>query len=883
MGQENLKPNSIVRNLSLTLNGNPLLCNRYMDLNNNLFLHIFFDSDENNELLVVHPGTERILASAIVAAAFACIFNGTVNPTEYYKQFIPGEIVIRDGERYRFAGIENGMYMLRSDDTKEALNSITKIPLKRGLDIRPYSGGSSRTGRQGTARSNLASRYLQRLVGKRYCDQVITMPLCTLVVCSREAVQQIAENLMFVDGKCSYRFADAFPFAWVHSVDDFEVLFGAVGKPEPAFLFTDRISSARELLYEDFDYQRRISTVILYDIDLCTAPESEIRDIREQVNRRKNGHLIALQSVGKVSEAINGIIDEKVQTVVWSSDVLLSTIDDLYHQPRNPDDQSIMMAVNRTIDNNIKRILVPVSAIFLDDLNTCKLLLKKLIRFKDRTADVNEFILCAYGLLNLFEQASFTISEYEHFISEGFVSARSPKQQIKKLYELASMLDDPDMLDNAESISKMLSKAYSFLYDANPKREALLRYVTETRESGKSFHIIVPKRNYINIIGRICNCINGEGVSIPTRLPHAIDVERLIITATPNVKKGGYNPLAGRIANETVLFEYESESMKNDCYQRMFDRAFSPIKDSARKSSKALLGVTLEDEDKDEEFIPPAKYSDAELDENEQFEVELTDMEIEAVLGRKLDKNPTGTTLIRIIRLAQFDTGELAMFSQYYTAYVFDPLTEKLTEKSPADLCEGAYLIFPPAESKITDFVDEILRQLVLNGNHSLKEHYTRSQKWKRILSDYIKVNSLNYQNISDRMRECGYPRHPATISSWLRSDSTIVGPRDADTFIAIGLAAENKEIADHAELYKRSCDVIRSQRTKILEYVQSSIIHSTERRGKDANDAVLSDEEKSYLGDIGKYARKLTIERIIPCERDIPAYLANRPIGRLD
>lgn len=881
MGQENLKLYSIIRNLSLALNGTPLLCNRYMSLNSDLFLHIFSSPDKDNELLIIHPGTERILASAIVVAAFACIFNGTVNPTEYYKQFIPGEIVIRDGERYRFAGIKDGMCILRSDDTKKALNSITKIPLKCGLNIRPYSGGSDHTGRRGTAYSNLAERYLQRLVGKQYHDQAITMPLCTLIVCSREAVQQIAENLMFVNEKRSYRFADAFPFAWVHSTDDFEVFFGAVGKPEPAFLLTDRISFARELLYEDFDYRRRISTVILYDVDLCTTPESEIRDIREQVNRREKGHLIALQSVDKVSEAINGIIDEKVQTVVWSSNVLLSTIDDLYHKPLSPDDQSIMTAVNRTIDNNIERILVPVSAACLDDLKTCRSLLKQLICFKDRTADVNEFILCAYGLLNLFEQASFTMSEYEHFISEGLVNARSPGQQIKKLYEMAGIFDDANILDKLEPITKMLSKAYSSLYDTNPKEEALLQYVTEARKSGKSFHIIVPKRNYVDIVGKICSCMNGETVSTPARLPHGIDVERLIITATPNVKKGGYNPLARRVANETVLFEYESEGLKNDYYQRMFDRAFFPIKDSARKSSKALFGITLEGEGKGS--ISKKKYSDAELDETEQLEVELTDIEIEAVLGRELDKSPTGPVPIHAIRLAQFDTGEWAMFSQYYTAYVFDSLTEKLTEKSPVDLCEGANLVFPPAGSEITDFVDEILRQLVSEGNRSLEEHYARSQRWKRVLSDYINVNSLNYQDISDRMRECGYPRHPATISSWLRSDSTIVGPRDVDTFIAIGLAAENEEIADHAELYKRSCDVIRSQRTKILEYIQSSIIHSAERREEGANDTVLSDEEKSYLGDVSKYARKLTIERIIPCERDIPAYLANRPIGRLD
>ena len=52
----------------------------------------------------------------------------------------------------------------------------------------------------------------------------------------------------------------------------------------------------------------------------------------------------------------------------------------------------------------------------------------------------------------------------------------------------------------------------------------------------------------------------------------------------------------------------------------------------------------------------------------------------------------------------------------------------------------------------------------------------------------------------ADRMQDYGYPRHPATIGTWLRNDSTIIGPRDVDTFIAIGLAADNEEIVEHAD-----------------------------------------------------------------------------------
>ena len=741
---ENLKPYSKVRDIPLILNGAPLLCNKYMSLNCDIFLRTL-SCEEENALLVVHPNTERILSSAIICAAFACIFDGTVIPEEYFEKFLPGDFVIRKGERYRYVGIQDGMCVLASDDTDTATNSVTKIPVRRGLDVRPYSGSSNRTGRQGTIRSHLdANDYLRRIIGEKYLNQVLTIPLCELVVCSRETAQYIADNLMFVHGKYSYRVADAIPFAWVHDVDNYEVLFGSVDKPEPACLFTNRVSLARELLFEDYDYQKRISTVILYDID-NSAPASELYDIKEQVNRRKNGHFITLQSAGKVSERINGIIDERVQTVVWSSDVLLSTIDDLYHEPQSLADRTIMTAINRTIDNTINRLEIP-STSALTDLKDCKIILKQLIRLRSRYSDVDEFILCAYGLINLFEQAAFTMKEYENYITEGLVETRSPGKQIEKLYKLTETFDDIDIVEKAEFIFLLLSEAYSSLYDVNPKREALLRCVAEARDSQKSFFIIVPKFNHVEIVRKVCTCIDNENVSIPTQLPLGEDFERLIMTATPNVKKNGYNPLAERAANETIILEYESEGLKNNCYQRIIDRAFATINRSAKRSASKLFGITLEDED----LAPSQIGNETELDETEQIEIDLSSIEIETVISHVVDKSQSGSTPIHAIRLAQFNTGEWAMFSHYYTVYVLDPSTGELIEKSPFDLYAGDIVIFSAAGSEITDFIENILKQLA-KDNHVLEQHFERSRRWKQTLSDYINTNSLTYQNISDR------------------------------------------------------------------------------------------------------------------------------------
>jgi len=867
------KPYSLLCDIPIYLNSVPLICNTYMRLNREFVLRTLADSAGGRELLIVHPGTDRLLSDAVVSTAFAGIFKGEISIQDYYRQFQRGDIVIRGVERYRFGEVKDGMCVLISDNNKFSVNNKTYVQIEHGLDIRLYSGTSLRTGTHGGARSLIdASEYLQDIVGAEYRNQVITMPLCTLVVSSREQAKSIAENLAFIDGNKSYRFADMFSLAWAHSIDDLDVFFGSVGKADPAVIFTDRVSIARDFLYDD--YRERIYAVILSDIE-PHIPKSEIGDIQDLLERRENGHLIMLQSEDKVSESLNESISESAQTIIWSPKVLLSTIDDLYHETDSPDDRAIMSAINRRIDSSFERKFIKAPASF-DELPECRVFLKRLIRFKQRTPEIDEFILNAFGLINLFEQAAFTMMEYERYIAAYSPGTRSPKNQVKRLYELATAFANTDYADDAELTAMSLEVIYDSLTTSNPKRTALLEKIGEAKANSVPYRILVPKRGFIGITRDVCACGEAQ-ICIPQWLSHDMEITRLIITATPNVKKDGYNPLAGRAALETILLEYGIEIVKNDCYQRLVSRAFQSINRSAKKCAQALFGDGLEDET----FELDIPTDESVLEEAETVEMELVDIETESVIGQEISGAHTGASTMHAIRLAQFDTGEWALLSRHYSAYALDIKTQKIVEKSPVDLLPGDIVVFSATGNEITDFVDDILNRLVQRGNIELADHYERSKRWKHVLSEYIRKSALTYQDVSDRMRDCGHPRHAATVGAWLREDSVIVGPRDEDAYIAIGLAVEDDDIADNAKQYKESCDVIRSQRMRILDYVQSSIVRSViGAKNKPKGDS-LSKEETIYLGDVSKYARRLTIERIVPCDRAVPSHLVNRPVGR--
>ncbi|AFL98994.1 hypothetical protein Desde_0536 [Desulfitobacterium dehalogenans ATCC 51507] len=870
---------SIMRAVPLTLNSYPLICNKYMQTNRDFFIRVFNDKSQAKELLVVHPGTDRLLPSAIACAAFASVFYGEVNVKEYYRRFNPDQMVSLGIERYRFVGVDGDVCILKSDDNKKAVNSTTRVPLDFGLNIRPNNGSSLKTGTQGSrgslAKVAKASEYLQGLVGGTYRNQAIVQPLCTLVVCSRDKAQYIMDRMTFIDDEGVFRFADVFPAAWARSVDEKRFYFGEVGKSVPTVLFTNRISLAREILHDDQDYEKRIFAVILDDIE-STESASEINDIKELIGRRQNGRIIIIQSADKISDSINAVISDNTRTVVWSPEILLSTIDDLYHQPENPDDRAIMDIINRTIDSSIRRDVVKSLDAFLE-FKYCKTFLKKLVHIREKAPDVDEYILCAYGLINLFEQAAFTMDEYERYIESNGVRIRSPQKQVGRLYELADSLSDKGYREDAQLVAIALKNAYKSISAHNFKKDELLRCLQIASDEGKLCGVVVPKKSFMNVIEEICSDFPQVRVILSSRLSQDVVLDRLIITATPNIKRDGFNPLAGKAASETMLLEYGDEVAKNDCYQRMHERALAAINSAAKRSAPEMFGETVDTKSFDTED----QVDEHGLDEIEFLERELTNIETDAVIGEALSHLHSSTTTLRAIRFVQFDTGEWALFSKYYTAYVFDEKEKKLVEKSPIDLLPGDIVIFSADSEKITDFVDDILKRLILRGNSTLAEHYERSKYWKKILNDYMRSKNLTYGDIAGTMKDLGHPRHAVTIGTWLREDSIIVGPRDEDAFIAIGLAADNNEIADHAQLYKESCDHIRSQRIKILNYVQASIIQSVTGIRRSKGQDSLSRDETSYLGDVQKYAKKLTIERIVPCERFAPSHLVNRPFGR--
>lgn len=849
-----------------------LLCNDFMRLNSHFLLDAFCNNELSRETIVIHPGTDRLLPlSVLLLSVLAIVDADEIAVEDFFAQFQIGEMVVREGIRYHFGGIEDKYCRLFSDNNSLETNNSTQIPLISALNIRPYRGQAVTTGRSKSGNTiHRASEFLKELLGKTYADRIDVLPRCILVLCERSQADDVANKLITIEEKEVLRFADIFPCVWAQTEEEWVYYFGDVGKSEPAVIFTNRVHVARDIMFNDEYEKNRIYATIVSD-KLEKTTEQDIYDLRELIERKRSGAFLLLHSENNLAALDSFQYDASGSVLFWTADLLLSTLGDLYapNVSQSKTNEKLTKQLRHTVSSDVERVLLPCSE-SVTRLKECKQLLKNFIRMHSRSDSINEFILCAYGLLNLFEQACFPLKLYEEAIQIGEIRARSPQIQLLRLYELADHFEESD---DYIQVAVYLDEAYQNLYDTNPKYLALIDYLSEAESQEIKTNVIATKKSYLPIARQLFKQYSCVSIGGFTEYSEEL-FDQIIYTSTPNPKKDSKNPLNDKRAEAVIILEYPSEKGKSEYYQHGIYRNKTHMQTVAAKCARAFFDVDEEEDTQETLICTEIK----EIEDVERVETELANIETDAIINHatiQISNNYAHTT-IKAVRLVQFVSGECAMLSKHYKAYVVQ--NGALVEKTTFDLQIGEEVIFAAASTEMSDIIDVLLRRLVNKSNdETMKKHYERSLRWKAVIQTHIEKTRVSWSDLSDAMEALGHKRHPQTIRHWLDEDSSTIGPHDAEAYLAIGLVADDLDMQENFEQYKESCDYIRRQRTKILNYLQESAIHSIDRDRADEN--TLSKEEMEYLGDPSRFAQRLVIERIVPCERDVPSYLVNRPL----
>lgn len=855
-----------------------LLCDGYMRANFTCMIDSITDSEPLHQLLIIHPGTKHILNLAIVLMAVCSLVDGEdIDVSNFFSKFHAGDKIIRGSERYYYHGIVDGECILTSDDTKNSLRNKTRIPIEDALNIRPYRGQAVSTGKYKSAsNANSVARLLERIIGVEFKKRIAVMPRSILVLCDRDKANDIANDIFVSDNGENLRFADIFPCVWASSSEEWSwhYYLGSVGKSYPVVIFTNRVYIAREIMYNDENDSERIFSVIIDNL-VDNVTEQEIRDIHEIMERKEHCYFWMFQSEDRLS-SINTSIYESFQKILfWTPELLISTINHLYSEPQSLVDNEISSILRRSVDSEADRFPVTCGT-ELQGLTQCRNLLKRMIRSRQPDDNLDEFILCSYGLLNLFEQSCFPLELFEQKIDVREIQARSPQNQIKKLYEIYDQFTNPALQDLALPITLCLASCYDFLLSSNPKYATLIELLHDASQSALRTLIVVTKKSFLPIVEDICNDYPSISVSLISSLPNEV-YDQIIFIATPNPKRDGINPLGDKRADRIIVLEYPSEGSKNSYYQRKIATGKENVTTTANTYASAIFDVET-DTLQESEYID---NTENEREESEEeiiaSEIELTNIETDVIINHAVAAyHDSASNSIRVTRLAQFQTGECALFSRNYKGYSVEG--DSLIEKPVGNFQIGDELVFPASSEEICDIVDIYLKQLVDN-DPTLRAHYNRSIRWKQVLQDYIERTGCTYREIAESMAQLGHERHQQTVKHWLDEDNSTVGPHDTEAYLAIGLVAEDIDMQEHYEQYKESCDCIRRYRIKILNHLQKNAIRSVHYDL--SADEKLSASELQLLSKAKQYTKRLIIERIVPCEREAPSYLVNRPIDR--
>ena len=829
----------------------PLVYNRFLQINGDIMAQSLMANGRSGTQIFLHPGTDHLFLQAVVYALIAGYLTCDFQAEDYAEQFLKGDMVVLDGRtRCEFVGIdrEKGYYLLEE-------NGLTSfIPLSHIYRIKLYEGTATTMGTRGIRKSvKKAEKFLEDWFGTENTFAPRTQPHSVLIVCNREKAEKIIETTTFRCEEHEALFCELFPSAWFSNADSWSNFPGNSGRSKPVVMFTNRVSTARDLVY--YDCEKRIRSVIVNGIENISSSPHELEDIMKQ-NSIHNTILLAETSHGLLPEF--QMNNTPSSLVFWSGQALLSLLDDLCNesQPDNPMDISLKKAIDNEIERETiyRKVLLPFD---FGKLDVCRELLKRLCRLPTEDSDIKRFLISAFGLLKLYEQSCFPLSYYEKAIESGIVSARLPSEELTKIIEIyASKKVESELADTMGVIVGNLKDIYCSLYKKNPKLEELLSLLFDKNRKYAKKAVVVPKESYALTLNAY---MKDNSIQIQTSGSFKNDVFFDCIVASGVFTGKRYDPFKSNNAPQTIVLGYETEKPRFDWLKNEF------LKLSAKYEMRNILSYERETIENN----GLQKTTDGMI----ELEKQISEIFIDVLEKGSNEAKGKNTAVLKAIRSVVFENGEWALLTEHYSPYVFDENRGRIEDGEVDKLSEGDLLIFA-VRNDIVDFVDIIMDKIIPSTESSFQEYYRKSRRWKTVLCNYMKKNNANYADIAQKMKDLGHPRHQNTIRSWLSEDSRIVGPRDENSYIVIALLTEDKEMTESPEAYCRACDEIRSMRIRILHYIENQIVRSYIGDTEKSKDLSLS----SLIGDAGQYARGLRISSVTPVNREVPASFANRP-----
>ena len=823
---------------------------------------------ESKVSFALHTGSICFDAVSVVAVALGCLSRNMQTTDNIIDSLAIDDLVMFRGEKHRWKGTAPSSYdgtlclVLERDGKGKNGKSTDYYPLEKNKhQIKPYYGSSKATGGKGVRRSKTNREdFLSFVFDTPAAEISVEADTAAVIVADRTTMGDVFKRVKIKYGDKFVQLLDITPASYYTESGETYQYGHNPTKTEPVLRVTGKMSVAREMVLDRSG--NRVIGLMVTDINSLTDNATELTDML-----RRKSLCFAYIVTPFASSLGEQIMEEYCEAPLFACTKGFLESNDISVCSENP----ITIELNNQIRNVIDRKLLPIYLENGWDWTEYKELKEKLYLIKQSNWSgeaKDEFLLSAFALINLFNNAIFSLEQLETAISENTVNKAvvSPLERIKDLWNRAN--DALSVQDACAFVADILERKYYERKNSAPKAEALWKYINANAD--RNITVVVPKAYYVELMNRECAEMESNVRFITANRYDGTDGADCIVCVGDIVGKR-FNPMQCLTVKETVILLYDSE-------RKIFDYKNKRFSLLERKLNAKVKGVEIPTED-----IEPI----AEEIEIERVITQFSDLDqyistISAFDIKKLISNGNhdgNAPMSEVKVVGSFSTGEQILFSKFYSAVVFDQEEGTITEKSPEKLNPGDLLVFTKRDNYTQNIVDYIFNQLM--GENRLtadvNEAAEKAYYWKEALREYQKKNNLTYRAVAKKMKSLGSSLQEVSIRQWLVEDSHIVGPRDEETMVRIAELTQDPYLLADASGYYEACRLIRHQRREILSLVQTAINEKLLGRYPEAGSIF-----EVVYENVDKLSEILELENVSELDEsvEISSTLVNRPIS---
>jgi len=785
------------------------------------YLAFFADSLVSKERTVnfaLHTGSICFDVISVVAVALGCLSYNLSTNEDIISSLQENDMVLFKGQRYRWKGIRkeygNLCMVIEQDGKGKNGKSVSYLPLERNKHlIRPYYGDSQITDGRGVKRRNTNREdFLSFAFDVDVTEIPAQIDVAIVIVAERSTFGEICKQVRIVYGEGkSVGLLDIIPAAYYTSSGE-EHQYGLnPTKAEPVLKVTSKISMARDLVLDKHG-NKVVGLLVTGGVSL-TENGSELADLlRRKVLRF--AHVTSPMKAG-MGEHILDMYDGA--SVFACTKELLSRNNQMI-RAENP----FTAELHRQIMNVIHNTVTPITVSDGWDWDEYRRIKNAIFVIKQsnwQSADKDDFVVMAHGLVNLMNTAVFSMEAMEQAIHEGRINQTvlPPKERISKLWDIADR--SGSMQEQCIFVVDALERKYHERFTKSPKADMLDNYII--KHNGCRLAIIVPKAYYADLL-RIAHPEYFTNDNIICVTANRFDARQKYdaVLCVGEINNKRFDPLQCMAARSIDVLLYGCEEKvftfrkrKQQKYERKLNRRIGASK-AIDEGDDEDLPIELEMESDVQQFATLDEYIDS---------FNVFDIRKFAYSGAQ----GGGYVPVSEVKfVGAFVTGEQIFFSKYYSAVVFDSESGNVIEKVPEQLLPGDVLVFVKRDDYTKNIVDFIYERLLREGRlgQGAVEAYEKSQYWKEALREYKEVNGFTYRKVAQKMREAGSKMQEVTIRQWLIEDSHIVGPRNERTMEYIAAVTQDPHLLADPHGFFTACSAVRHDRRKILDLIAKAI-----------------------------------------------------------